>query len=287
MAFATKSIQMSGTIAAQIKAHDTAERDYKEALRTLTTAIREAEKAFFVEEKSISIRSDLEIIDTTNASTRELRKAANLLDRAMMDFENQNNKDLRDWAVRHYRIILLNEGDLSLNQTRKTAEALERESVNINKTLARYLEDAGEVMHSVEDYNLNRYVSDEAMKKFQRTVSASARGQTGRSIPGMGAGLKKSWENINDPTVTGNATDGYATVYDGIQFILSHSDAHLGSVVYSLWKKGQIDSTELVTIYDSHSGRMTISAELYNLFLKMFDAPAYLYLSDEMQEESY
>lgn len=103
----------------------------------------------------------------------------------------------------------------------------------------------------------------------------------------MGAGLKKSWENINDPTVTGNATDGYATVYDGIQFILSHSDAHLGSVVYSLWKRGQIDSTELVTIYDSHSGRMTISAELYNLFLKMFDAPAYLYLSDEMQEESF
>lgn len=287
MAFATKSIQMSGTIAAQIKAHDIAERDYKEAFRVLTAAIREAEKSFFVEEKSISIRSDLEIIDTTNASTRELRKAANLLDRAMMDFENQNNKDLRDWAVRHYRIILLNEGDLSLNQTRKTAEALERESANINKTLERYLEDAGEVMHKVEEYNLNRYVSDEAMKKFQRTVSASARGQTGRSIPGMGAGLKRSWENINDPTVTGNATDGYATVYDGIQFILSHSDAHLGSVVYSLWKKGQIDSTELVTIYDSHSGRMTISAELYNLFLKMFNAPAYLYLSDGMQEESY
>lgn len=287
MAFATKSIQMAGTIAAQIKAHDTAERDYKEALRVLNDAIRQAEKAFFVEERSINIRSDLEIIDTTNASTRELRKAANLIDKAMMDFENQNNKDLRDWAVRHYRIIQLNEGDLSLNQTRKTAEALERESANINKTLSRYLEDAGEVMHMVEETNLNRYVSDEAMKKFQKTVSASARGQTGRSIPGMGAGLKKSWENINDPTITGNATDGYGTVYDGIQFILSHSDAHLGSVVYSLWKKGQIDSTELVTIYDSHSGRMTISAELYNLFLKMFDSPACLYLSDEMQEESF
>lgn len=287
MAFATKSIQMSGTLAAQIKAHNTAERDYKDALRQLNTAIRQAERAFYVEEKSINIRSDLEIIDTTNASTRELRKAANLIDKAMMDFENQNFKDLRDWAVRHYRIIQLNEGDLSLNQTRKTAEALERESVNINKTLARYIGDANELTHSVEEYNLNRYVSDAAMKKFQTTVSASARGQTGRSIPGMGAGLKKSWENINDPTITGNATDGYGTVYDGIQFIISHSDAHLGSIVYSLWKKGQISSTELVTIYDSHSGRMTIEGTLYNLFLSMFNAPAYLYLSAETQEESF
>ena len=65
MAFATKSIQMSGTIAAQIKAHDTAERDYKEALRVLTAGIREAEKAFLKKRASISaLTSKLSIQQT-------------------------------------------------------------------------------------------------------------------------------------------------------------------------------------------------------------------------------